>query len=313
MLQSLAIGFNAVFPLFIYLLIGQIIVRLLWISKESLGELNRVLFTLFIPINLFRSIYEMDFSKDFHLTTLLLILALQAVVFILCWVVVPRIFKENKQRGVIIQGITRSNTIVFGIPLGAVLLGEANMGMVSIILATMVPINSVLSTFVISAYSDEEFDLANTVQKVLANPLIIGTFLGIITQVFNLSLPMVLFKPLQTMSSMTSPLILIVMGGLFTVSRKSSNINALSFTVMAKLIVVPLFAIIAASLLGFNQIEMVAALLVFASPTALSSYPQAVVGNADIELANGIVVFTTLFSILTLAIWVGVLTSLGLM
>ena len=65
------------------------------------------------------------------------------------------------------------------------------------------------------------------------------------------------------------------------------------------------------ALLGFRDAAFVSLLGVFASPTAVNSFTMAQQMGGNGDLAGGQVVFTTVFSILTVFLWVFALKSLG--
>ena len=67
-----------------------------------------------------------------------------------------------------------------------------------------------------------------------------------------------------------------------------------------------------AILLGFRGPELCAIFLLFAAPTAVSSYPLAVSMDADPELAGQMVIFTTVCCLPTFFLWVMAMSSFGL-
>jgi len=64
--------------------------------------------------------------------------------------------------------------------------------------------------------------------------------------------------------------------------------------------------------LGFRDIELIALMLIFASPTAISSFTMAQKMDGDSELAAQIVVFTSAFCILTVFLWIFTLKQFSL-
>ena len=64
--------------------------------------------------------------------------------------------------------------------------------------------------------------------------------------------------------------------------------------------------------LGFREQQLVAILVMFASPTAAASYIMSVNLDNDGELSSSIIVYTTLFSAVTITAWIFLLRSLAL-
>ena len=68
-----------------------------------------------------------------------------------------------------------------------------------------------------------------------------------------------------------------------------------------------------AVLLGIRDVGLASLVAVFASPTAVSSYPMAQQIGGDADLAAAQVVFTTALSGITVFLWVFLLRTLGLL
>ena len=79
-----------------------------------------------------------------------------------------------------------------------------------------------------------------------------------------------------------------------------------------RLLLIPAIFVSGAILLGFRGPELCAIFLLFAAPTAVSSYPLAVSMDADPELAGQMVIFTTVCCLPTFFLWVMAMSSFGL-
>ena len=117
MLESFMVAFNAVAPFLILLGIGFAAIRLKMAERPFMDRLNALNYRLFFPFLMFNNVYgakpEDMPSEKLILTGVISVILL--VIFLM--VIVPKIVKENPRRGVIIQGIFRSNFIIYGIPL----------------------------------------------------------------------------------------------------------------------------------------------------------------------------------------------------
>ena len=82
---------------------------------------------------------------------------------------------------------------------------------------------------------------------------------------------------------------------------------------MLRLLVIPAVFVTGAAILGFRGQELCALLILFAAPTAVSSYPTAVAMGADGDFAAQMVAYTTVFCLPTIFVWTLILNSLGLM
>ncbi|MGX7405573.1 hypothetical protein SAMN04487985_104113 [Aerococcus urinaehominis] len=311
-MTNFLIGFNAVMPMVLYMVLGQFFSRSKLVSQEAFSQFNRALFGILLPINLFANVYNTNIAEDFDPDTLIYVLLYAVGIFIVSAIIVPLLEKDNRKRGVIVQGAIRSNAILFGLPLGISLLGEDNMGMVSIVLATIVPLNNILSVVALSIYSDAKLSLKQIGKNIITNPMVIFTLAGILVQILNIQFPIFMETAMNNLSRMVSPLALLVMGGTFNFSKLKEAGWPLIGTVATKLVINPAIAfLIGGYVLGFRGASIVAILIATAGPTAVSSFAQAEAAGGDGDLANQIVVFTTVLSMFTLVAWIFLLKTWG--
>ena len=82
-------------------------------------------------------------------------------------------------------------------------------------------------------------------------------------------------------------------------------------SVAGRLIVVPLVFLSGAVALGIRDVSLATLLAVFASPTAVSSYPMAQQIGGDADFAAAQVVLTTALSGLSVFLWIFLFKTLG--
>ena len=128
---------------------------------------------------------------------------------------------------------------------------------------------------------------------------------------FHIRLPELLIGPLETLGEAATPLALVVLGGMLSVRSISEHRYYLLAAALARLVFVPLVTVVTGILLGFRGNDLVAVLAAFASPTAVASTPMAQAMGGDGKLAGEIVAVTSVGCILTIFLWVFVLSGLG--
>ncbi len=89
------------------------------------------------------------------------------------------------------------------------------------------------------------------------------------------------------------------------------NMKFSVISVLGKIVLLPAIMLPISAALGFNRLEMAILLAVFATPNAVSSYAMARNYEADHELAGEIITLGTLFSIVTIFIFITLSKSLG--
>lgn len=312
MFGNFMIGFNAVMPMLIYMLFGQFFAQAGMIKQESFQDFNRALFKILLPINLFTNIYKSDFKQSFNGYALTYILVIALTLYFILAFIIPRVSDDRTRYGVMLQGSVRANAILFGLPLGTSLLGEENMGMVTITLAIIVPFWNIMSVIGFSLYSEDKISFKQMGKSIITNPMVIATFIGLIVVLLGLQFPEVINTSLTNINRMVSPLALMVMGGTFSFAKLKDIDFALIFTVANKLIIIPLIGLTLGAVLGFRGDAIISILIAFAGPTAVSSYAQAIASDGDGDLANQTVVFTTIFSMITLVFLITLMKTFGL-
>ena len=96
---------------------------------------------------------------------------------------------------------------------------------------------------------------------------------------------------------------MIALGASFEFSKTRQYKTMLIWAVIAKLLIVPGVIIPVAILLGVRSVALVGVMIYAAAPNAVNSYSTAVAMGGDADLANEIVVMTSLLSMLTMFGW----------
>lgn len=306
-MENLIISINVVLPLFLLIALGYGLKRIRMYDEVTLKTLNKLVFKVFLPVYLFHSIYSTDLSDVFDIKVILFAIAGLLIWFLLLMFLIPRIEKDNAKRGVMIQGMFRSNFVLFGLPVAISLCSEEKIGMTSLLLGIIVPIYNVLAVITLEIFRGGKPSVKKIVLGILKNPLIIASVLGVGMYLLKIELPYTIEKTVVDIGRVATPLALIALGGGFEFHKVKGDIKQLMVSVIGKLVISPLLMVTVAVLLGFRNEILVPILLMSGAPTAVSSYTMAEQMGGDGELAGEIVVFTTGISIHTIFLWVFVL------
>lgn len=314
-MDNIILAFSVVYPLLFTLAVGYILKIARITDEHSLTVMNKLVFRIFLPLLLFLNIYSLEPSEALNKENVELLILTAAVVLLAALVMhilFPLIIKEKGKCSVMIQGIFRSNLVLFGIPIATSIYGEGRIGKVSLLAAFIVPLFNILSVIILESYRYGKVSYRKVILSILKNPLIIASLLAFVMLLLHIRLPELLLSPLESMSKVATPLAFVVLGGTFQFKRLSANFSYLTAAVLGRLCILPgiLFAIAIA--LGFREEALVALIGAAASPTAVSSFTMAVEMDADGELAGQIVVFTSILSIATIFLWVLFLKTMKL-
>lgn len=312
-MKNMIISLNVVLPLFITMVLGYFLRKKNFIDKKSLNALNNVVFKIFLPLYLFTSVYKTNLEGVVNPKLILFSIIGLTILFIILCLIIPFIEKDNKKIGVMIQGIFRSNFVIFGFPIAESLFPESEMAKVAVLIAVIIPIFNVLAVISLEMYRNgRNINIGKILRGIMKNPLIIGTALGIIALFLNIRFPSAVEKTASNIARMATPLSLMILGGTVEFTELKNYYKQVSIVVISKLILVPLIVIPIAVYFGFRDIEILILLIMFGAPTAVSSFSMAQQMDGDAELAAQIVIFTTLGCILTFFIGIFTLKELYL-
>ena len=312
-MDSIILAFKVVFPILVYVSLGYFFKHIKLYDEKGIKIANDLVFKLFLPCLLFYNIYTTKIDKIFDMKLIIYAVTFVVILFVLLMIIAPLFIKDKSKCGVFIQGIFRSNFVLFGLPVTASLLGEGNIGLTSISIAFIVPLYNVLAVICLESFRKNKINFLNILKGIIKNPLIISSALGVIFLVFDIKMPDFCSNVVRDLSRVATPLALIGLGGTFTFNTVKGNTKILIPLLCLKLIIVPATAIFAgAYIFGFRGAATATLISATASPTAVSSFTMAQSMGGDSDLAAQTVVFTSVFSILTVFIIVAVSKSLNL-
>ncbi len=145
-------------------------------------------------------------------------------IFLILVFIIPKIEKDNKTRGALIQGVFRSNFVIFGIPVTISLFGDKSIGVTSLLIAVIVPMFNVLSVVILEIFRGGKVSIKHMIKSVLTNPLIIASFIGLTMLILNINIP-TFYKTIGDISKIATPLSLIILGGSFSFSAIKGHIK----------------------------------------------------------------------------------------
>ena len=310
-MDALLFSLNTVFPLLVMMAVGFTARRVGVIGESAARQINACVFKIFLPLLLCFNIVDTQLGASTDVRTLLYAFVTTLLCFGVLFFATPRLCRDRASCGGLIQGIARSNYAIFGIPLVMMMYPEGDTSIAVLLVAVVVPVFNVLSTIALMIFGGEKSSPWRIVKGVLLNPLILGTLAGFLLWYFRIPIPTLIETPLRSLGSVATPLALFTLGASLDFGKARANSRLLVIGVAGRLVVVPLIFLSLAVALGIRDVSLAALIAVYASPTSVSSFPMAQQMGGNGDLAGGQVVFTTVFSILTVFLWVFALKSLG--
>lgn len=311
-MQNLILSFEVVAPLLLLMVLGSVMLRLRLFDAYTVSKINKASFNVFIPVLVFNNVYNSSIEEIRNIRPAIFAAAVLSGVFIVTMIIIPLIEKDSRKRGVMTQGIGRSNFVIYGLPLALSLCGEQIMGKVSVEVTIVIPIINMFSVIALEIFRGGRPNIKKVLKGIVTNPLIIASVLGICALVSGIRFPKVIDGTLNDIAKIATPLSLIILGASINFSAVHKNLRQLIIVLCGKLVIVPLIGFTLAVLFNMPKDDMAVFIAVFASPTAVSSYTMAQQMDGDSDLAAQIVAFGTTLSIVTVFLWVFILKQLNL-
>ena len=288
---------------------------------------------------LFYNVYSMESLRDINWAPVAYSMVMVIVLFLVGWLCARLFVCDLRRRGPLWQCTYRSNLAVIGMPLASALGGAAGVVAVSISNAFTIPLFNVLAVLALSAYVTDGAQsvsarIRGIAKKVVTNPLIIGIFLGFVClgvravlpvgedglPVFSLEhdLPFV-YTAIRYLAQLATPLALLVLGGQFRFDVVGGMKKEIILGTSLRVLIAPAIGLGVAVLLhrmgvlSLQAGDYAAMVALFGSPVAVSSAVMAGEMGNDDQLASQYVVWTSIFSMLTIFLTVALLRGVGLL
>ena len=310
--MDLTLSMRVVFPLCVYIGIGLMAKTLKLISRDVSSAMNRFAFRTLFPLLMFENVLNAgEALRGEGLNAMWYLVAANTVVFALLMVLIPRVEKSKPRQGSMIQGAFRSNSVLFAIPIVSTICGAENTGVAAVCVSVLVPWYNVLCVIALETKRGGKVRAGKLIHGIMTNPLILGALAGMAAILLGIRLPDILRTPLHTLTSMVTPLSLILLGVDLQFDNLRRDWKALTLVTAIKLIFSPMLIVGVAWLLGFRGVPLISIFALCCVPTAVSSYTMALEMEADGPLAGGILAVTTVCSMVTVFLWVSLLSIAG--
>lgn len=311
-MDSFLMAVKVVVPMAMMVGIG-VLLRIFQIADApTMKKVDNMIFKVFMPTLSFYNIYKTDFTKLTNLGYIFYGVAVLMILFLVAMFLVPRLVKPRATASSYGQAIFRSNYLIFGAAVAESIYGSGNIGMLSLLSAVAVPLFNVQAAILLETARHGKASAKKLLVAIGKNPTVIATVLGLAVNFSGIVLPVLVLDVVRDLSGLTTPLSFLSIGvtlSLGTVGKKWYLVSG----VLLRLVVIPMIFIPIAAWLGFRGQEMCALMILFAAPTAVSSYPMAVAMDADGDFAAQMVAYTTVFCLPTIFMWTLLLSSFGLM
>lgn len=329
-MDSLIFTFNAILPIVLLVALGYFLKKVNLISDAFIKDCHKFNFRWGFFAMIFCNMYSIQsFSKQYADLLIFASLSILSIVFI-GFVLGGFFVKDPKQKGVITQATFRSNFAIIGIPLAQSLFGDEAAKSAALLVSVTIPIFNIFSVIALTVFIKDESEkksipsqIKSIFIKLLKNPMIEGVLAGgfcILIRPYLGGWTLkggsfgFIYKTLETLSKMCTPLALIMLGGQFKFSAVKRLLPKIVPMVLIRIVIVPLLGLLAAHYFypQFGGPEYAGFIALFGTPVAVASAIMADQMGNDGELAGQILVWSTIFSAFSLFGFIFFFRAIGL-
>lgn len=320
-MDSFIYSINSTVPIFLVMIVGWAIKQLGVIDDHFANVANKYVFKAALPVLLFRDLSKADFYSQFDIRFVGYCAIVTIAMFGGVWIFTDLLMKDKTMRGSFIQCSCRSSAAILGMAFIQNMYSET--GMAPLMIVAAVPLFNVISVIALTFKANpvdgvsivdmpKKEGIKKAFFNILTNPIIIGIVIGLLASLVRLQLPAILDKTVNSIAQTATPIALICIGAGFEGRKAVKKIKPTLVGTFIKLIGLAAIFIPIAVYMGFRNQELMAILIMLASPTTVTSYIMAKNMNNDEVLASSIIVLTTVLSSMTLTGWIFILRSFGL-
>ena len=231
---------NIILPIFLLMVIGYIARSTGLVTASNISAMNKLVFRLFLPASLCQSLMKLEPGSMANPSVLAFAFFGTLVVFLIAMLIIPHIEKANPRRGVMIQGIFRSNYAIFGVPLAEALFPNGDGGVAAMMVIATVPLFNVLGVITLESFRGGRVDVRKILLGIAKNPLIWGCLIGFALAQLRVPVPKFAKDTLAKLAVIASPLALFTLGGSINLQSFKHNAHSLAISLSARLLIVPL-------------------------------------------------------------------------
>ena len=327
-MEDFLFSLNIILPLAALMALGYFFHQIGLFSDAFIKQGKKLCFYALLSSTLFKNLYDSTLAET--PVNLILLVVLSIIGEFIVSIFIAKALSDNRnQIGVIIQGAVRSNFAYIGIPLASMMFSESELvakasSEISILSIFVIPLFNIFSVVGLACFNGKEDEniAKKTMINIAKNPCIISIELGLIVLLVRALIPgstffiknnlNFIYKVIGYLANMSTPLALLLVGASLNFSHSISNLKKLAWVVALKDLIFPVAILTIAYILNlYGKVEYAVLVSTFASPTAVASAIMASELDGDYDLANEIVIYTTVFSIFTLLIIIFGLKTMG--
>ncbi len=300
-------AFYLILPLFLIIFLGWLLFRLKVATEQWIKVLNEFAFYIGLPILSFMNLYTLDLRAFGNA-----VLASNAIFMVVAIFMVAAftfLFRMSRASGsVVILSALFGNIAYMGYPVNEMVFGKDGLSVAVIVCAVNTIFFFTLAIAVAQYRAGGNPDIRDVLRHIAKIPLLWAVIIGAILGYFRIPLPAVVVKPLNMLAASSSAVVLLALGVFLATLSLRRQIRQIALIAALKLVLLPLMFWLVSLAVDMDRLQFSVSMLQAAMPVGLSVFTIADNMGLDKEVAASAVFATTLLSVVTLPLFVALLT-----
>lgn len=289
---------DVILPILILMLIGAILQRKF---QFNLKQLSTLITYCLMPAAVFVNIYDIRIEIDL-LLQIIYYLMLYSLSLIIVSHFISKILKlENGESAALKNSISLMNSGNYGLPVSQLIFSQNPVG-VSIQIFIVIFQNLLTYSYGIYNLLSATKTIGGSIQSFLRLPVFHALVLGILFQFFTIQLPNSILLPLNQLANGFVAIALILLGAQLSNIKLNFFHRVITWALIGRLLMGPLVAFAMIYLLNIDGIVAQSLFIASSFPTSRNTSTIAMEYQIEPELHAQIVLFSTLFSIITVTV-----------
>ncbi|WP_131102011.1 AEC family transporter [Bacillus sp. SYJ] len=289
---------DVILPILILMLIGTILQRKF---QFNLKQLSTLITYCLMPAAVFVNIYDIRIEIDL-LLQIIYYLMLYSLSLIIVSHFISKILKlEKGESAALKNSISLMNSGNYGLPVSQLIFSHNPVG-VSIQIFIVIFQNLLTYSYGIYNLLSATKTIGSIIQSFLRLPVFHALILGVLFQSFTIQIPNSIFLPLNELANSFVAIALILLGAQLSNIKLNFFHRVITWALIGRLFMGPLLALAMIYLLNIDGIVAQSLFIASSFPTSRNTSTIAMEYQIEPELHAQIVLFSTLFSVITVTV-----------
>lgn len=291
---------NIIAPVMVVAAFGLLLARKFSLDSRTLSRLSLYLFS---PTLTFTSIYKSQIGIEFF-SIIAFVLIVFAVMGVLSIILVKAMRFDRVTSSAFVLSTLFVNAGNYGLPIDLFAFGQEGLNRAVIYFVVTSILAQTVAIFIAARGNTAN---RTALLQVFKMPLIYAATFALIFNVNHWQLPETIMKSADLVSGGTVPLVLVILGVELSRATLSQDRFAVGLATFARLVVAPILAFIVAAMMGLQGVTRSVCILEASTPTAVLMTIIAGEFKTRPEFVTSVVLLSTLLSIVSMTILIGIL------